>query len=250
MLKALTLEFFKLRRSWIFTMITLFIGAEFLWASLSVSIALSRHPDSNGWETLLVTVASMNSLFLPILAAIVSSRICDMEHKGDTWKLVLPTSLKLNQIYAAKYGCSCILMLYAALLQTLAITCYGITKGLPPPVPFAWFPTFIIGTMVTSMAILAVQQWVSLSLKNQAFALSLGMVGGFLGLTGDLFPSAVNRIFIWSYYTKLSPVTFHFTDNSAHYIKQTLSLSTLTAVICVTIIFYLAGNLHLSRQEM
>ena len=32
--------------------------------------------------------ATMNGLFLPILAAVIASRICDMEHRGNTWRCV------------------------------------------------------------------------------------------------------------------------------------------------------------------
>ncbi|KNF09048.1 hypothetical protein CLPU_4c00940 [Gottschalkia purinilytica] len=249
-MKVLSLEFFKLRRKWIFVMITLFLGAEILWTFISVGMSIARHPDSTGWEALLVTLASMNGLFFPIISAIVVSRICDMEHKGSTWKLLIPASVKLKDIYAAKYVCACILMLYAVVLQVIAITIFGITNSFSSPVPLSWLLQFIVGTMFTNMTILALQQWVSLSVKNQAFALCLGMLGGFIGMTADLFPTVISRIFIWSYYTKLCPVTYHYINNSAKYITQHLRLGTLTVVFLTGIIFYIAGNLQVSRQEM
>lgn len=114
-MKAIGLEFFKLRRRHLFLMIVLFLSMEIAWAFISISMSISRNPDSAGWEGVFVTIASMNGLFLPILSAVVVSR-CDMEHKGSTWKLLMAISVKRRRIYAAKYICACVLLLFAVLL--------------------------------------------------------------------------------------------------------------------------------------
>lgn len=83
MIKALALEYFKIRRKKVWLMLTLFLIAELVWASMSMSISISRSPDNATWEALIFTLSSMNGLFLPIISAIIVSRICDMEHKGS-----------------------------------------------------------------------------------------------------------------------------------------------------------------------
>jgi len=203
-MRTIILEFYKLRRKHILSMITIFIGAEILWAFMAISMSMSRNPESIKWEAIITVISSMNGLFLPIISAIVASRICDMEHKGNTWKLLLSTNKK----------------------------------------------RFIISTMLTNMAILALQQWISFSIKNQAFALCLGMIGGFLGMSAALFPASLRRIFIWSYYTELSPVTYIYNGKSAEYIIRTINPKIIAIVLLMGIVFYVAGNVHVSKQEI
>ncbi|MFD2876663.1 ABC transporter permease [Paenibacillus rhizoplanae] len=96
-----------------------FLAAELGWASMSMSISISRSADNATWEALIFSLSSMNGLFLPILSAIVVSRICDMEHKGDTWKMLMTTSVGRQTVYAAKFVCAGSLLLYGILAQVV-----------------------------------------------------------------------------------------------------------------------------------
>ena len=233
-------------------MVTLFLIVEIAWAFMATSMSISRNPDNAGWEPLIAMLSSMNGLFFPILTAICVSRICDMEHKGNTWKLLLTVSVRRCMLYFAKYISASIIMLMACLLQMLAITAFGVVNGFEQPVPLLLLVRFIIGTVLTNMIIIALQQWISMAVKNQAFALSLGMVGGFIGMAADLLPSGVRKIFVWSYYTGLSPVTQSYTDDKVQFIVRDMnSLLPMMAVLIVAGIgIYLAGSIHVSRQEV
>lgn len=249
-MKAIVLEFYKLRRKRIWVMMALFLSAEMIWACLALTMSMSRNPGTAGWEAIIATVASMNGLFLPLMSAIVVSRICDMEHKGNTWKLLIATNMKPSHIYLAKYACANTMLLYYMVLQTGVLAVFGRWYGLTDPIPFALLGLHIGGSILATMAIVAVQQWVSMSVKNQAFALGLGMIGGFIGMTADLFPAAVRRLFIWSYYSGLSPVTYQYGDQTARYIIQPAGMGVLAAVVLIAGIGYVAGSVHVSRQEM
>lgn len=249
-MESVSLEFFKLRRKHLFLMITLLLSVEIAWAFMSVSMYLTRNPGKVGWADTIVTIASMNGLFLPIILAVVVSRICDMEHKGNTWKLLMTASVRRSQVYTAKYICACFLLLYAVALQVAAIAGFGIANTFGTPIPLWLLIKFSGGTMLTSMAVIALQQWVSLAVKNQAFALSLGMLGGFIGMTADLFPATIRRIFIWSYYTGLSPVTYSYANNSMKFIANDIEVYLPIAVLLMGITAYFLGNIHVSRQDV
>ncbi|SCG83791.1 ABC transporter permease [Proteiniborus sp. DW1] len=249
-MKAISLELYKLRHKYLFLMVTLFLLVEIGWAFMAASMSISRNPNNAGWEPLIVMLASMNGLFLPILSAICVSRICDMEHKGNTWKLLLSVSVSRSKLYEAKYISASIVMLWACLLQVFAIIIFGITNGIGS-VPLSLLPQFFIGTVLVNMIIIALQQWVSMAIKNQAFALSLGMVGGFIGLVADLLPMKVRRFFIWSYYTGLSPITQSYSSEKMQFIIRDMSslLPLMVVLIGAGIGIYLAGSIHISRQE-
>lgn len=251
-MKEVNLELYKLRHKHLFLMVTLFLLVEIGWAFMASSMSISRNPDNAGWEPLIAMLSSMNGLFLPILTAICVSRICDMEHKGNTWKLLLTASVRRGKLYGAKYISASIVMLWACMLQVLAIIAFGIINGIEQSVPLFLLIRFLIGTVLTNMVIIALQQWVSMAVKNQAFALSLGMVGGFIGLVADLLPSGVRRMFVWSYYTGLSPITQSYISEKMQFIVRDISslLPVVAMLIVAGIGIYLAGSIHVSRQEV
>ena len=251
-MKAISLELYKLRHKHLFLMVTLFLIVEIAWAFMATRMSISRNPDNAGWEPLVAMLASMNGLLLPILTAICVSRICDMEHKGNTWKLLLTVSVRRSTLYAAKYISASSIMLVACLLQVLAVTAFGIVNGFEQPVPLFMLIRFLIGTVLTNMIIIALQQWLSMAVKNQAFPLSLGMIGGFIGMAAELLPLGVRKIFVWSYYTGLSPITQSYTSEKMQFIVRDMhSLFPIMALLMAAGIgIYLAGSVHVSRQEV
>ncbi|USG68509.1 ABC transporter permease [Brevibacillus ruminantium] len=233
-------------------MTVLFLSVELIWAFMAASMSFARNPDRVGWEPVIAMFTSLNGLFLPILSAIVVSRICDMEHKGNTWKLLLTCSMKREVLYAAKYICACAIVLCVCAMQGLAIAAFGTVQGIAQSVPCFLLVRFMLGTIVTSMVILALQQWLSMVMKNQAFALCLGMLGGFAGLVGDLFPATVRKLLIWSYYSGLSPIAQNYTGNELQFYVRNLSdsLPEVGGLMVVAIVIYLAGRFSISRQEV
>lgn len=250
MITTLRLEYFKIRRKKIGMMILLFLTVEILWAFMSISRSIASNPEHAIWESVIFTISSMNGLFMPIISAIVVSRICDMEHKGETWKMLVATNVSSGQLYVAKYLCANSLLLLGILAQTLLMIMFGLIKDFPGSPPSDFFARFILGTLLITLAVTALQQWISLVIKNQAFALCLGMLGGFIGMTAGLFPATIRHIFIWSYYLDLSPITYLFSESSSTYMKQPVDVVIIGIAVIMTILFYIAGRIHVSRQEI
>jgi hypothetical protein len=249
-IKILGLEYFKIRHKKIWIMIILFLVVEMLWAFMSVSRSIARNPDHAIWESIVFSISSMNGLFMPIISAVVVSRICDMEHKGATWKMLVATNVNRGYLYAAKYICANSLLLFGIIVQTVLMIVFGLMKDFPGAPPTELLIRFIGGAMLTTLAVTALQQWISLAIKNQAFALCLGMLGGFIGMTAGLFPAAVRQIFIWSYYTDLSPVTYLYTEPIGTYMIQPVGAGIVVAALIMTVLFYIAGRTHVTRQEI
>lgn len=252
MMKAVSLELYKLRHKRLFLMVILFLTVEIIWTFMAVSVSISRNSDYARWEFVIAILSSMNGLFFPILAAICVSRICDMEHKGNTWKLLLTVSVRHSMLYVAKYISASIIMLGVCILQGIAIIAFGMVNEFGQPVPFMLLIRFLAGTVLTNMTIIGLQQWVAMAVKSQAFAVSLGMAGGFIGLAADLLPGAVRRFFVWSYYTGLSPVTQNYVNEKVQLIVEDVNalLPAMVGLIVAGIAIFLAGNIHVSRQEI
>jgi len=249
-IKLLGLEYYKIRRKKIGIMMILFLVVEMLWAFMSISRSIASNPDHAVWESVFFSISSMNGLFMPIMSAVVVSRICDMEHKGSTWKMLAATNVGRGRLYAAKYICTNSLILYGIGVQALFIMVIGLTKDFPGTLPSDLLFRFIGGTLLTTLAVAALQQWISFAIKNQAFALGLGMLGGFIGMTAGLFPAAIRHLFIWSYYLDLSPVTYRYAESASVYIVQPESVGIVLGSLIMTLLFYFVGNFHVSRQEI
>lgn len=251
-MKAISIELYKLRHKRILLMVILFLLVEVGWALTVTSNSIARNPDQATWEPLIAMISSMNGLFFPILTAVCVSRICDMEHKGNTLKMLLTLSLGRNSLYAAKFIAASIVILFACLLQVVAITAFGIIKEFEQSIPLFLLTRYFIGTALESMVIIALQQWISMGFKNQAFALTIGMIGGFIGLTADLLPFDIRRIFVWSYYTGLSPVTQSYTSEELQFIVRDLNstMPMMLALIVIGAVIYFVGSLHLAKKEV
>ncbi|HBG7908536.1 TPA: ABC transporter permease, partial [Clostridioides difficile] len=131
-MKYLGLEFYKLKRKKIILMTFLFVAVEIMWCIINSNRAISRNPDMLGgfeYSYMLMSFASLNGLFFPILISIITSRISDIEHKGDTWKLLKSSVASLNGIYLSKFLCSAILVSVPVLIQVLSIVLFGYFRG-------------------------------------------------------------------------------------------------------------------------
>ncbi|MDH2860378.1 MULTISPECIES: ABC transporter permease [Bacillus cereus group] len=106
----------------------------------------------------------------------------------------------------------------------------------------ALFVQFVFGTFLTTLAVTALPQWLSFTIKNQIFALCLGMLGGFIGMTAGLFPTAIRRIFIWTYYLELSRVAYLYKDSLSAYIVQSINLWNVIVTVALAILFYIIGT--------
>ncbi|EMA6344010.1 ABC transporter permease [Bacillus cytotoxicus] len=250
MMKLLGLEYFKIRRKKIWVMILLFLSAEMLWAFIALSRSMATNSKFASWEAIVFSISSMNGLFMPIISAIVVSRICDMEHKGETLKMLVATNVKRRHLYAAKYICVNSLLLLSIFAQVALMIIFGFVHKLSSNFSSALFIQFVFGTFLTTLAVTALQQWLSFTIKNQVFALCLGMLGGFIGMTAGLFPAAIRRMFIWAYYLELSPIAHLYKNSLSAYIVQSINLWNVIVTIALAILFYIVGSARISRQEM
>lgn len=101
MISAIRLEFFKTKRKKIWLTLLAFVGLELAWIYVAF-----RNPSASeieiGWMELLYQVPSLNSILFPVLAAVMASRLADLEHKGDTWKL-LGTMQSPRMLFLSKF---------------------------------------------------------------------------------------------------------------------------------------------------
>ena len=139
-MKYLWLELYKLKHRKVFLTFLVILGVELLFVFSNYGnnnnfLNMISDPAAPAWEDLIIGPAAINGLFSPILAAVIASRICDMEHKGNTWKLLECNNQNRRSIWFCKFTIVSTLMMLAIFIQAFIIIAYGNSVVQTHPAP-------------------------------------------------------------------------------------------------------------------
>lgn len=184
MIRLLKCEFMKTRRRYVFLTALAVTAALLVWIyPRNYSEDLLRL----GWMANLYELPLVNAIFMPLLSIIVSSRLCDIEHKGAMLKQ-LATAAERSKIYDAKliYGLS--IVIFCAVLSWGMTIAFGYYRGFGGNVPIKLYLLYLLFTIVPTLAVYIFQHTVSLCVKNQAVAFFTGIIGTFFGVFSMFLP--------------------------------------------------------------
>ncbi len=201
---AIGMEILKTKGRKIWLVVMVMMAVQLLWAGWAIS---NKDADDlvQGWMFFLYQFPMLNCIIMPVIAAVVASRLSEVEHRGQTFKL-LETMMPVRRLYAAKFIWGSIYMLGAALGQLAIIIGMGLLLHFGGSVPWGALAGYLFFTVVVSLTIYAFQQGVSLLVANQMVPMTLGLVGGFIGLFSMFFPQGFQKLVLWSYYGVLMQV--------------------------------------------
>jgi hypothetical protein len=190
MRRALAMEFRKIRRRNVWMIVAALILVQLLWCLWGIR-SMDDHDLTQGWMYFLYQFPLLNSIMMPVIAAVVASRLSDIEHKGQTLKL-LNTVMPAGRLFSAKFICGALYMLAAVLLQIIVMVAVGCLVGFAGSPPFDKFFCYFLSTTAVNLTVLILQQVLSLLFRNQMIALTTGIIGSFAGL--------FILYFLWGYY--------------------------------------------------
>lgn len=249
MIKALAIEFYKTHRRKIFLVVMAMIAAQLMWALWSFSRMDARDLEQ-GWISSLFQFTLLNSLMMPVICAVVASRICDVEHKGQTLKL-LNTIIPSGHIFDVKFLCGAFYMILAVLFQILTILITGYLKGFNGEAPFELFGYYLLFTTAVNLSVLLLQQVLSLLFTNQMVALTVGLTGSFFGLFSLFFPQSFQKFVIWGYYGVLMFIGMDW-DRATRITKYYLTPIDWAGFVMLMVQFlvlYIIGRVIFSHRE-
>lgn len=249
-MKALAMEFQKTRRRKVWLIVAALIFVQIIWI-LWVFRNTNAHAPQHGWMLSLYQFPLLNSIIMPVVAAVVASRLCDVEHKGQTLKL-LETVMLPGRLFDAKFMCGALYMLAATVLQVLVLITAGYALGFEGAAPFEKLLYYLLFTTAVNLSILLLQQVLSLLFTNQMISLSVGLIGGLAGLFIMFFPQSLERLVLWGYYGVLMLVGMDWdraTQITSYYWVPVdwRGFLTLAAMFCV---IYIIGRALFVRKEM
>lgn len=179
-MRDVKLEFFKTRGRGIGLILCAMLAVEVLWMAWAF-----HSPDEDdmvwGWMLLLYNHPLLRGIIFPTVAAVLASKLADLEHKSGSLRL-LETVQEPGRLYAAKFVCGGVYVTAVALLETAALLLTGSLYGFYGA-PDLWaFALTLLFDVVLGLELLAVQLALSMRVKNQALALCVGCGGSFVGL--------------------------------------------------------------------
>lgn len=226
-----------------------FLGFYFLWTMWQIS---SMKPDEfrTGYTMLFYQLPVMNAILLPLMISVTASRICDMEVKGDTLKL-LYTIQKPGSFFDCKYLNGFRYLVFFTFGQGLLILFFGSIKKFGGFRASDFF-LYLLTVLTVSAVILIIQQTLSLLSENQLFPLGIGIAGSFLGLFSMFFPAPVARFVLWGYYAVFSTVGMDWNKDTRiiHYYEIPFPIRKFILFLAFGIFVFLLCRIVFTKKEV
>lgn len=201
MRSLLQCEYRKTRRRYLLlTMLGITI-VELVWALYGDYTPFNI---KNGWLMFLYQFPLYNAIFLPILSIVISSRLCDIEHKGLMLNQ-LGAMIEKEKLYDAKllYGLG--IVISSVLFSWLLLILFGMYMGFAGKIPWKLYLLYLLFTVVPTVIVYTLQHTLSLLFKNQAVTFFTGIIGEFCGVFALFLPyyPLLRKLFPWGYYGAL-----------------------------------------------
>ena len=210
----------------------------------------------HGWRMFLYQLPLVNAIFLPLLAMLVASRLCGIEHKGDMLK-GLCCMVPRGKFYHAKllYGLG-ILTVCTVIMWSVTVA-FGIYKGFQGDFPVRLYLLYLLFTLIPTMVIFILQYTLSLVFKNQAIPFSVGILGEFAGLFSMFLPQIplLRKCVLWGYYGTLQFVgMFGWSKDtwyaSVHFDVLPIDWFSFGALIAAGVALYFIGRYLFIKKEV
>lgn len=198
MIYDLSIELKKTKRRGIWLVIAVLLLVITAWAGHNMN---DERFLEYGWLMTLFNVPLLNAILVPTAIAVFASRIIDMEHKGNTWKLLETLQSKFD-IYITKVLYGFVAVLLFSLSELMAFLVMGYVFGFHGK-PDLWaYGLFFIQTFAISFNLYLLQMIISMVFPNQAVALCTGLCGSMAGLFLMYVPQwpLLRNLIPWGHY--------------------------------------------------
>lgn len=253
MIKLLQCEFRKTRGKYIFLTALVLTAIQIGWA------LYGKYTDQTlnwGWMMFLYQLPLINAIFMPLLAIVVSARLADLEHKGNTLKQLAVITDK-GRIYDAKFLYGFFIVALCILLNWIITIIFGYVIGFNGDVPIRLYLLYLLFTITPTMAIYIFQHTLSLLFKNQAVSFFAGIIGTFGGVFAMFLPQLpfLRKILLWGYYGVLQFVgMFGWTKETrmtyVHFDVMEIDALFFVILIGVSVMMYIIGRSLFIRKEV
>ena len=253
MIKLLKCEYMKTRRRYVLPTALVVTAALLAW---TLHGNYGEDFLKIAWMGHLYQMPLVNAIFLSLLSIIVSSRLCDIEHKGVMLKQLAVTTER-GKLYDAKFIYGFAIVLLCTIISWVGLIVGGYCKGFGGDVPIKLYLLYLLFTITPTIAVYIFQHTLSLCFKNQAVAFFSGIIGTFIGVFSMFLQQLpwLRRIFIWGYYGTLQFVgLFDWTPDDryklAHFDTIPIDWTFFGVLLVICVVMYILGRMMFKRKEL
>lgn len=244
-------EWMKVRHRKIGLLLAAFLGLIMLWIMWALQDA-SGEQIWDGYRMSFVQLPLMDTILMPTMIAMLASRLCDSEIKGDTWKL-LCTMERKGRLFDMKLLTGAAYLAFFMAAEILLLLGMGRLYGYGRPLEPVQLFCFVLQIYVVSLAALLFQQILSIFFENQIIPLAAGLFGSFVGLFAWFFPgNPVKKFFIWGFYSQLCFVNYTWDENTriVTYYDVPFDTGSLCLLLAALAVGYVIGKRLFLRKEI
>ncbi len=253
MIPALRIEFWKSRRRWLWLVCAALLAVELLWIIWSFHNP-SERDRQKGWLYLLYNMPLLNGILFPTIGAVLASRIADVEHKGNTLKL-LETIQPKAQLLHAKLVMGFAYLLPIAVIQVAVLLGAGYAVGFYGTPNLTDYWQYGLFTFTSCFAVYELHLLLSLAVKNQMIPLCIGLSGSFVALLLLFLPVGAVRLLCgpYGFFGALSFIYMADWDPDTrvfHLIRMPTPWGEFAVLLAWIAVIYIAARIVLKRKEL
>lgn len=250
MIHLLNTELKKIRRRHIGMLFAANLVIDFIWMLWPMNNSDFLY--NQEYDYLLICLPLINAVFLPTILAAAASRLCDIELKGSTLKM-LCTMEPRQSIFHTKLLVGSIYLLLFSLAQTAMIPVLAASLSPGQELPAARVCLFGISTFGISLVLFLIQQSVSLLSGNQLFPLFLGVGGSFVGVFTWFFPQLPLRYMLpWGYYCVVLTTNMSYDEvtREVDYYATSFPVGFFLGFMAFGVLVYIIGKRLFMNREI
>ena len=252
-LTAVGVEILKMRRLRTPLITALIVGTSVALCSMSLfsaSFTESSHdPHAMPWARLLLMTCFYNGMIGPIFVCVLASRQTDIEHTGSGWNLAATSGLTPGTLCRVKLTALSLLIVPAVTVQSLGIIMLARFRGLSVALDVGPWVTYTLLLALVNTAMCAYHLWLAAVVENQLVVMSVGLLGGFIGIYMLLSPPALARLLPWGYYAIITPAKVSMVDSHAAYEYLQVPMGWVAGFLVLTAVIFTVATRRLDRIE-
>ena len=249
--RALRAEIRKTRRRFLWVLPLGVVLLEFLIFATN-EYAYRPEVAADGYFYLLFGIPLYNTIFLPLALAVMASRICDAENKGNTYKL-LCTMQEKRHIFDVKLLLGGLYVLFLTALEALLLLGLGQIIPITQPFPLKHSLIFLGVLFVVSWSLFLMQQILSLLISSQLIPLFIGLLGSFVGVFSAFFPmDKVTGFLPWGYYIVGLTISSWYDEENriSYYFESSFRWPWFVGFLAFSLILYFVGKRLFLKKEV
>ncbi|MCG7409763.1 ABC transporter permease [Paenibacillus sp. ACRRX] len=235
LLKAMSADWLKLRRTWMGWLVLLgpigVIGLQSVNYGLRYDYLLKKYAD-DPWGNLIINVQFLAAPALLLGITLIASIISGIEHREQSWKQVLALPISRSTVFASKFTIIQLLLFVACTLLSGGTLLLGGVLGLGMDIPWEMLLLKCYFPWLAAMPIIALQSWLSITNRNQALPISIGILVSIFSMYAARMPD-------WM------PLKWPLLVNGAH-----CPIYSVIAGLCTGLVIYMLSLLHFARKDV